>query len=171
MVSLPLVPLLYSILHILAIIIIRMDNLICMFLIVDCSCPGPWSLVLGHPGPLWFGSWSSVALWALDSCAYAFPMLLIPVESVLLASSTCSYHFSPYLPHALTKLARQSKILQQKPNLLLCDWSLPPSSAYVSTVPPYLHHIPVTLNYWFPSALCWLIFLVWNRPLPPLNSG
>lgn len=82
MVSLPLVPLLYSILHILAIIIVRMDNPICMFLMVDCSCPGPWSLVLGHPGPLWFGSWSSVALWALDSCAYAFPMLLIPVESV-----------------------------------------------------------------------------------------
>lgn len=44
-----------------------------MLLIVACSCPDPWSLVLGHPGPLWFGSWSSVDLWALDSVLMPFP--------------------------------------------------------------------------------------------------
>lgn len=34
---------------------------------------------------------------------------------VLLASSTCSYHFSPYLPHALTKLANSPKSYSKSP--------------------------------------------------------
>lgn len=142
MVSLPLVPLLYSILYILAIIIVKMY-------VAYSGLQLPRSLVisLGSSWPLVVWLLVFCGSLSLRFCAYAFPMLLIPVETVLLAFSTYFYRFSPYLPHGLTKLARQSKILQQKPNLLLCDWSLPPSSAYVSTVPPYLHHIPVTLNY------------------------
>lgn len=102
-----------------------------------------------------------------------FPLLLILIETVLCwhslpTSASLPTSLMPWLSRldSLLKYYHKKAHLVEwsSTSLTLCDWSLSLSSACLSTVPPYLLHIPIILSHFFSRVLCWFILLAWNWP-------